>query len=194
MADNRVESLAGLFPNAKGAAGPVEPEQPDEPEQPTGDAKAPPVPAPAPEPAAKPSGGTAKRTTGRGKRGSSQSAPDASQGAGGKRDTRDDPNAREGQTQPPSAGDQSAEQPGNGEWTPPRRPFAGAPADRIPPHLYRSARASAGAYVAAERNAETRWMEWARDVERMRAEGVSEDAIAQLAAMLGAPVPDAQPG
>lgn len=77
------------------------------------------------------------------------------------------------------------------EWLPPEPTDVAPPQERIPPHLYRSATSSGGAYRKARQLASDRWREFARDIQRMRAEGVSEEAIERFCAQVGvtAPVP-----
>lgn len=81
-----------------------------------------------------------------------------------------------------------------GTWMPPEPANVDAPTTRrIPAYLYASGVSTGRAYVKARATSSQRWAAWVDVVERMRADGITEQEIARFSAQLGAPIPPPAP-
>lgn len=80
------------------------------------------------------------------------------------------------------------------DFAPPPEPaYQQSPPEEIHPVMRRAAVAEGLAYAAARGKAAARWAVWAGLIADLRRAGISESALATLAAQTGAPLPDPEP-
>lgn len=119
-----------------------------------------------------------------------QGAPEATETPAQAPRTRKRPTAAQRGSQSPAEGAIAAAAAMDDE-IPPIPAAASVASERIDPTLYVGARAAAGKFRADDEARNLSWAAWVRSVRLLRANGVSEGAIARLATEAGVVVPPA---